>query len=483
MDAVASLLLIPFIILGGGIEGSNELIDYAQPQAHWKAKGTTISDADLIGRLQVGEVGDLSPLIKKLGSEEFQTRETAARAIMQSGAGAIPQLKKHLKDKDLEIAGRAAKLIAALEVSDVDRLIAMRVLGERKSKVALPPLQELLASKDPFVAEHAKRAIAMIEGEKYLPPATDSKLLDKDVWLLPSDSIIVAQTTFRGSSPYSVDNLFEELPMIKQAGMNLSETQTRLHEMVRTYAEMIGNIRIDAITIGSNGKFELDSLSVVAVARGLYSPAKLKAVAGKQPGATVRTVDGIDIVEHEEGALILPSKNIVVMVYGNKALRQATLQAVKNGVGSLGDNKPMTTLIKSVDRKSGGWAAIQLNKEMKSQYWLAPYDTITAHRTTSENKRPAIKITCVGKDAEAVKSTAMRFAADIKMIEQFAIQAIQQNQFPKALLELVQSVKVDVDGAKATVMFHAPKGLDTVMSSIAFVPVFALLAGDDLLNF
>lgn len=483
MDATISLLLVPFVILGGGLEGTNDLVDYAQPQAYWKAQGANISDDALIGRLQVGKVGDISVLIRNLGEDDFTTRETSAQAIIKKGAGAIPQLKKHIADKNIEIASRVAKLITELEVSDIDRLIAMRVLGERKSKAAIPQLKLLLESKELFVAEHAKRAIAMIEGTAYKPPSIDPALLEKDLWLLPAGSKIVAQTNFRGGRPYDVENLYKELPILNQAGQEKGKWQKKLHETVTTYAKMLGNIRIDAVTIGTNGEFNEDKLTAVAVFRGLYSRAKMKAITGKQPGVTVRTVDGIDVIEHEFGALLLPSNEVIVVIVGDKSVRQAMLKSVKQGVGSLRDDNEMATLIKSVNRKFGGWAAVRLNDKMKSQYWLAPYETMTAHRTVGEDDRPTIHITCVGKDAAAVKKTSMRFAADMKAAEQIALQAFQQGQLPKSALDLVQSVKVDINGATARVSFHSPKELDTVMTSVAFFPVFALLAGDDLLDF
>ncbi len=483
MDATISLLLIPFVILGGGIDGSTELVDFAQPEAHWKAQGAKVSDDVLIARLSTAKVGDLTPLIRQLGSGDFQTRESAAQTILNKGAGAIPQLKKHLEDEDLEVASRAKKLIDRLQTSDVDRLIAIRVLGQRKSKAAIPALKALTTSKEPFVTEHAKRALAWIEGRSYEPPPVDPKLLDKDLWLLPKSCIVVAQTTFRGGKPYDVGQLYKELPFINQAGQKQEDIQKQLHEMITNYLKLIGNIRIDAITVGWNGSFDEDSSTIVAVARGLYARKKLKDVAGKQPGATARAVGDIDVIEHEYGALIMPSDQIAIMVYGKKNVRQAMIKAAKEGVGTLREHKAIAKLIESVDRKSGGWAALKLTKEMKEQYWLTPYASIIAHRSVNKDGRPSINITCHGADAEQVNKTAMRFAMDIKAAEQLAIQAVQQGQFPQSVLELVQSVKVDIEKANAKVTFHAPKGLDTVMTSIAFFPAFALLAGDDFMNF
>ena len=247
--------------------------------------------------------------------------------------------------------------------------------------------------------------------------------------------------------------------------------------------DLIGNVRIDAVTIGSNGKFEKDSVFVVAIVRGQYSPAKFKTASKLQPGTIVRAINGIDVISHEEGMLIMLSNRVVIMVYGAKTHRTAMIDAVKKGKGTLADDNDMAALINTVNRESGGWAAVLLNKQMKAQHWLAPYHAMTAYRSTGDNGRPTMNILAMGKDAQAVKKTSMRFAADIKIVEQFAIQMAQQGQLPKPLLEMLQSIKVDLEGPNAKVTFFSPKGMDTIMTTLAFFPIFALLGGEDILNF
>ncbi len=56
----------------------------------------------------------IEELIKNLGSEKFKEREAAQKELVKIGKPAVPQLKKVLKHKDLEIQERANKALRAI---------------------------------------------------------------------------------------------------------------------------------------------------------------------------------------------------------------------------------------------------------------------------------------------------------------------------------------------------------------------------------
>jgi hypothetical protein len=62
-------------------------------------------------------------LVKKLGSDKFQERETAAKALRAIGAAAIPAIETGVKSESTEIAQRCERLLTAIRRDDVDRII------------------------------------------------------------------------------------------------------------------------------------------------------------------------------------------------------------------------------------------------------------------------------------------------------------------------------------------------------------------------
>src|SRR5688572_3734372 len=168
--------LIMMLISGG----ANDLLDYVSTDYYWRAKGVPhVTAQQLLDELKPPAAGpDIARLIASLGAAGFDEREKAAAAILKHGPSVIPQLERATRGTDAEIASRATSLIQQLKIGGkgaaVRKLMAIRTLGEMKKAEAIPALKALLDSKEMFVADYAKAAIAQIEG-KPLPPRTDRK--------------------------------------------------------------------------------------------------------------------------------------------------------------------------------------------------------------------------------------------------------------------------------------------------------------------
>ena len=119
------------LLLSGG---ANELLDFVPTDAYWKAKEVTVSVQTISADLESLKADDTS-------------KATAVR-----------------------------------------RLMAIRTLGELKDKSALPALEKLTDSKEMFVADYAKRAIANIEGKPLVIgiPDNSAQMREKDLWMLPA---------------------------------------------------------------------------------------------------------------------------------------------------------------------------------------------------------------------------------------------------------------------------------------------------------
>src|SRR5262245_17330335 len=55
----------------------------------------------------------LKELVRQLGSHNFREREQAAKDLLTQGMSAVPFLRDAVKDKDLQISRRAARIIKA----------------------------------------------------------------------------------------------------------------------------------------------------------------------------------------------------------------------------------------------------------------------------------------------------------------------------------------------------------------------------------
>src|SRR5207253_10196799 len=108
--------------LGGG---ANDLLDMVHTDSYWKAKQVTVSVEQLIADATAGAPANAD--------------------------AATPQ------------------------AASVRRLMAIRTLGEMKKDEGLATLQSLVDSKEPFVGDYAKSAIASIQGKPIARPGVSAQ--------------------------------------------------------------------------------------------------------------------------------------------------------------------------------------------------------------------------------------------------------------------------------------------------------------------
>src|SRR5262249_5464859 len=65
-------------------------------------------------------------LIRQLGSDSFQEREAATRALARMGRAAVPALRRAARSPDLEVRARAGRLVRQF---DADRYRALLTFG------------------------------------------------------------------------------------------------------------------------------------------------------------------------------------------------------------------------------------------------------------------------------------------------------------------------------------------------------------------
>jgi len=154
------------LLTGGG--GGNDLLDYMPTAAYWKAKGVEITAERMAAELATEEPADAAKLVRDLGADDFATREAAMKKLRAMGPAAAPALEQAADNDDPEVKMRARQLLQKVaatggaQAKAVRRLMAVRALGKLKRPEGLAALRPLLASKEPFVADYARQAIAAV---------------------------------------------------------------------------------------------------------------------------------------------------------------------------------------------------------------------------------------------------------------------------------------------------------------------------------
>ncbi len=485
-----AFMFFPILLLVGAGGAPNELLDYVQTASFWQARNIEPRAEALIGRLvENPKVEDIAALIKKLGDDDFNTREAATKEIAGKGPGVIPQLKAHLKAKDPEVADRCERLINELSGGDIDplvlKLMTIRTLGEMKSKEALPALNALLQSKDAFVAEYARRAIALIEGKPYKANAPPASTWDKDLWMLPKDSRIVAQLTVAGTGPLDWAKAIAQVPALGANQANLEETVGQTQPPILEALKKVGNIRIDGVTVGVSGDPGPNAGWVVIIFRGQYNRDRIKATFKEMDAdSKFSEKDGVSMISEQSGnaTVLLPSDDLFVFIGGGnpQALPvDKMLAALKAGKGTLADDAEMVAVLKTVDTKAGAWAAVkvtdtyrQIDNELGIDL-MKHFDTITAVRS-SEGNKSHLKVSAKGKDADAiaklVKDLNARFEPEKAKMKQMG------PLIPKTIVDFIGSIQIKSNGGEATITGSMEGGSEALMGLAAW-PMMMMRGG------
>jgi hypothetical protein len=389
MVAMMSMLML---LLGGG---GNQLLDYIPSDAYWKAK-------------------------------EIEMTAPAIAADLQSLS-----------------ADDASKATA------IRRLMAIRTLGELKDKSAVEALQKLTDSKEMFVADYANRAIANIEGKPMAAarPDNSAEMREKDLWTLPQNCGAVAQVAPQSTGVIDIKKQLAAMP--KMPGVP-NENAQQMTQHVIDFAEQLGNVRIDCITLGVADEVGENSGFVVILARGQYDR---QAVKNMVPPNMMKTVNDVEAIDLGGGGIVaLPSDDLIVLSGGapGKSPDEEIVTSVKEGKGKLAENEDMKKLIDAADRKSPLWATVRVTDSYKQAPVLASFDSVQlTGKPTAGNT--ALNVKATGADADSVKGAVDQLK---ELIEQ-AKQNLTQNGKPvpgtKTFLDFLNSIQTSADGTTATV--------------------------------
>jgi len=479
--------------------GGSDLLDYVDSAAYWKQNGVTVSVASMLTELDAKQRPEASDdegvrkLIAQLGDNAFAKREAAQQKLVAMGAKVLPYVERAAQGDDPEVAERARKIVAALtpkrtglprhKARSIRQLMAIRTLGELKDAGALPALRELLDAKALFVAEYARAAIAAIEGKPFQRPRTDVKTRLADAWVLPKDCGAVGQIHDVPKTPLPLEHvLARDLVLAMQLarfGPDLAET---VAEGVLGVAEVFGNVRFEAVTIGIEANVGRNAGHAVLVIRGLYDPKAFGTVMAS-PKAPLEEVDGVSMFRTHRGAdsvFLMPSEKRLVIVGGDDvegAFLKKLAGGLRRGDRPLARNAKIVKLIGSVDTSLPLWAVTTLPPAFKQMPMLAPFEHVTLVGQRNEKGELGLKLTAVGRDPAEVTTSVEQFKAAMAGIARDLDRPSRGEWMLLPFGEMLATTIYQVDDAKAviTATFKAPS-----LSQQLILPLLQELLGRTL---
>ena len=477
---MASSMMLMMALMGGG--GANDLADFIDTNSYWALQSVEVTLPAMKAQLASADASAAVTLCKDLiGDDEAKSRAAAAK-IKSIGMAAMPHLEKAARDaqgkpeKAARVQNLIGQLYANVQGPAVRRLMAIRTLGELKKRDALATLQPLLKSKILFEAEYARAAIAAIEGKEFKRPGLLAKERMKDIWLLPAGCGVVGQVTIPPGKPIDIAKVIKTMGPMGGGGQKPQDMLPQLTSMIVMAAGQVGNVRIDAVTIGVADDVGNRSGFVVVIVRGLYDTKALKQMLLQAARSNTETIDGTEVFKPDnEFAIFLPSSDRLVLVAGPRKAQTPVAEmiaAVKAGKGALAADSDMGKLIKTVDTTSPIWAASKLSETYRKESLLAPFDTMTMTSKIA-NGMQTFKLVAVGTDADKVAQAVKEF--DGHMAEGRRETAKHAERMPaiKPMADFIASIKAKADGTEVTVT-ASMKGSSALMGM--FMPMMMLHA-------
>ena len=468
------------VLMGGA---GNDLLDYVQTKAYWQIKGVAVTVEAMRGELAPVTAGQVEALLADLTCNDEAKRKAAATRLSAMGTEIIPQLTKAATaaqgnpDKAGAIQQLIGRLYGGPQAGAVRRLMAIRALGELKARPALAVLKGLVKSKALFEADYAAAAVAAIEGKDYKRPGISAKELAGDIWRLPAGCGIAAQLRLPPGAPVDVAGIVKGLKKLPR-GMKGEDLIAQGTKMLVQAAEMVGNIRFDALTIGVSGNAADQAGFSAVIARGKYNSKAISALIRDQGGAKSITINGIEVIKPDRrAALILPSDELLVFCSGpnqNELPLGEVTTAVKTGVGGLKGASDLGRLIKTVETSQPLWAAATITEAYrKGGTMFAAFKTMTLVGKPVKGGQ-AYTLKAKGTDANQVAAAVKEFTGHIDEAKIGLDGMIQQGDGPMAgmmtpMLAFLKSIKADSDGTSATVTARLAGSPLTMM-----VPMFIL---------
>jgi len=454
MSWVTALMLMFSSGLGSG--GGNELVLYIPIEEYWKAKGVEVSVEAMRKELALPEPADIRPLLTQLASMDAAERKEAAEKILAHGPAAVYHLERASRSPDPAISNEARALLSRIRAeirnNEIRRLMAIRTLGQLDDPAGADVLRPLVVSEEPFIARHARIALAAITDEPYDMPGPADVVMDSDLWLLPADVGFVGQIRLAGGHPTGLDELLSQLPPDLQ--IDPREIRNRIISDALPVIERMGNVRLDALTFAISQNIGDNTGYVVLIGHGRFNAAAVSAVLREhlRPEQIQKEQD-LDVFRPDgEVAVFFPSDNRAVLLAGprHQPLPVAALvTAVQAGEGQLKQNQALCTIIQNVDRSQPLWAAVVIGDSYRQAPVIRAFDSISLVGRR-ENGATILEARGVGSDEQTVRNAVEELKGHLQAAIARMEPMTQHVPIVQPYLDLFKSIQLATDGKTAT---------------------------------
>lgn len=307
------------------------------------------------------------------------------------------------------------------DAGNVERLMAIRALGELRDDSAVAVLEPLVDSNEPFVGHYALRSLAWIAGEDAGPAAAVSmELLDADLALVPSDMSMVAQSRGLGQATGPMD-LKELLPDMGPAGgPGRDEMIQDLAMQVMELVDQIGNVQLDALTFAMGFHEDQDEPSaVMVVARGQYDRTKLVGLLEETGEMDLFSIEDIEVGQStsewgEQVVVMMPNDGRLVFMFTETEGVMLPIDDVAMLIED-GETEPalagvLLDQLDAIDREQTPvWMAMEVPAMLKQNEpgeFFGAFDAIRFIGEVNDEGDLAVSWVAQGTDAGAVAQTA-----------------------------------------------------------------------------
>jgi hypothetical protein len=398
-----------FMFFGGLFGAGNDLLDYIPAEAYWKLKATPMTYSSMADEVRLADPAAAVNLAKAFENSTGADRDRLALVLIDQGEAARAELDRLSRSADTDLAARARTCIVAMDKApkerSVRRLMAIRTLGALGKKDAIPLLQPLMKSREPFMAAYAAEAIATLEGKpallRPLPPA-----LKDDIWRLPADCRAVAQVAPKVFSPEVADSVLTVMTLPQELDRN--DAIAGLTFTLVQIADRFGNVRFDGITLAASGDLAENAGYFIAILRGHYDHATVNRILSDDrtpfnefPGGRIYVPGGMAIFAPADDLLIFaagprgtpPVQAVITATQSVPATQSAKTKTAAEHGSQLPSTNPaptetdansqlaasadMVKLIASVDTTQPVWLAVKSGDAWRNLRGLAPLETLT----------------------------------------------------------------------------------------------------------
>ena len=405
MTSFFSVLFMALGLGAGADGGATELLDLTSPKIYFEAQSVAYEVAELIEIVE-------APATRKLDQEKPQ---------------------------------------------EVAKLLAMRGLAELGDKAALPALQKMLKSKHRFYAEHAKAAIAQIEGNEYVRPAADAAAMDRDLALLPPGLAVMMQCRPRSGMPVDVMRAASEFAKLSGGKGKAEKVLKRFNRQAADIAEMIGNVRFEGVTFGASGD-ETDGgeLLMVAIVRGRYDSKAAEAMLSEIDGARALNLGGIFFVGVDEGdyAIAPLSDDRLIYIEGweeDNPNFQEFLKRLKTPPAAPKLEPAMAALVRK-SKPSRLWAAMLITDYLQEDLpEIGAFEHILmASKKEKPRKSLTLTFSAQGKTEAGARKIAGELMDVFEELKEELKAELPDEPRAQGAIDWINGIKSKVDGKMAT---------------------------------